>query len=153
MAMYEDLGFCPNNSFGFEYPEHETGALWARTKELIGDRFGYMVYGKDEMAWGRDVCSIVDVLKYSTSTIGLEIACAIVAAIPTCRYAEYGKKILIRDIITPNQAPAKIGTERDGELIPFADQDPKVRIFQDERYFVEMTEVNDEVCLYIFKKN
>ena len=66
---------------------------------------------------------------------------------------KYGKKILIRDIITPNQAPAKIGTERDGELIPFADQDPKVRIFQDERYFVEMTEVNDEVCLYIFKKN
>lgn len=155
MAAYENLGFCPANSFGFNYPESQDSALWARTKELLSDRIGFMVYDRNACAWGRKVCSAVDVFRFGgESTLGLEVACALQHYIPVCKYSDsVGKKILIKDIINPNQAPLQV-TERDGVLVTYDGADiAKVKIFQDERYFVEMTEVDDEIHMYIFKKN
>ena len=156
MAMYEDLGFCPANSFGYNYPEAtDESALWARTKEILSDRIGFMVYDHNACAWGRKICSVVDVFRFGgESTLGLEIACALQHYIPICSYSATGKKILIKDVINPNQAPLQV-TDRDGNgvLMPYADADlAKVRIFQDERYFVELTDVDGEVHLYIYKK-
>ena len=52
MAMYEDLGFCPNNSFTHYamsrssiYADEDSGLRIIY--DVLGDRKGYMVYAND----------------------------------------------------------------------------------------------------------
>ncbi len=54
MAKYEELGYCPNNAFG--WCEHKTDA-GKRALEILGDRIGYMVYETDSVSYKhRGIC-------------------------------------------------------------------------------------------------
>lgn len=148
MAMYENLGFCPNNSF-LQYcmeKGEKVPALWKRTSEILGDRMGYMVYTKNGCnyyGW----CHVVDCLVGSTTTLGVEVACKLKALIPNCKYSETGRKILVTDVINPYQIPDIRCTGSNN----FVGSD-KVEVLEDDRYVVGITDEGEQVHLYFFKK-
>ena len=134
MAMYETLGFCPNNSFLHYQLENEVPAIWERTREILGDRTGYMVYtpnGYVDHEW----CYVVDCLIGSTSTLGVRVASKLKELIPNCKYAVTGRKILVTDL-TNRESVGSVG-----------------QFLEDERYLVNIVEEGDAVHLYFFKKS
>lgn len=148
MAMFENEGFCPNNSFLHYVMEkqEELPEIWERTNELLGDRKGYMVYTEAGCVW-HGYCYVVDCLVGATSTIGIEVATHLKTLIPNCKYAETGRKILVTDVINPYQIP---GLCMKGET--FVSSDGKVVILEDDRYVVGITDEGKAVHLYFFKK-
>lgn len=148
MAMFENLGFCPSNSFT-RY-EMEMGdkvpMFWKRTQQLLGDRILYMVYtpaGNHYNGW----CHVVECLVGATATLGIEVATKLETLIPECEYAETGRKILVTDVIHPFQIPG-IGQKADGHF--FGADDTFIR--EDERYVAVVKEEGEDVHLYFFKK-
>lgn len=154
MAMFENEGFCPNNSFlhcaiqyGDNIPEN-----YQRTHELLGARPGYMVYtpgGVSYYGWPY-VC---DALIGATGTFGIEVACYLQTMIPTCVYAETGRKIWVTDLINPFAIPyIGRGYDRDGHERLMTSDESKMKIFEDDRYVCGITEEGDDVHMYFFKK-
>lgn len=146
MAMYEDKGFCPNNSFlecaigyGKELPE-----IWTRTSELLGDLTGYMVYteaGVSYYGWPY-VC---DALIGATSTMGVEIACQL-------KHAQTGRMILVTDVLNPFAIP-HIGSGYDSNgRETFVSTNPDMHVFQDDRYICGIIDEGSTVHMYFFKK-
>ena len=152
MAMFESEGFCPNNSFTLYALEHKGEIpFWKRTREILGDRQGYMVYSGAGCSHN-DWCYVVDCLVGATNTMGVEIACLLRSMIPTCRYAEVGRKILITDVINPLQIP-HIGRGYDSNgRKTFVSTNPNVHVFQDERYICGIIDEGTAVHMYFFKK-
>lgn len=152
MAMYEDKGYCPNNAF-LHYGmngSNEVSALWEKTKSILGDRTGYMVYS--EAGCNYQESYIVDALEGAKGTLGVEVATALKQLIPVCKYAEEGRMIICTDLINPYQIPAKIG-EYDGKWSLCIDDDPvKTLLFEDERYLVAIQDEGEAVHIYLFKK-
>ncbi len=151
MAMYEDLGFCPNNQFlSYQVHEDPVPEIWDRTKEILGDRKGYMVYteaGDNYNGW----CHVVDCLVGAKSTIGVEIASLLRTMIPHCEYAKTGRKILVTDVINPHQIPC-IYREYIGNTEKFMSCDDSMHIFEDERYVCGVTDEGESIHMYFFKK-
>lgn len=152
MAMYEDLGRCPNDSFLYYVMEHngEVPEFWKRTREILGDRPGYMVYteaGYSYKGW----CYVVDCLIGATNTMGEEIACLLQTMIPKCKYAEVGRKILITDVINPFQIPNTDCGYVNGKEKFVATSDD-MHIFEDDRYVCGIMDEGDAVHMYFFKK-
>lgn len=151
MAMYENEGFCPNNSFLHYQMEkkEDVPVIWERTREILGDRTGYMVYteaGCSYYGW----CYVVDCLVGSTSTLGVEVACKLETMIPNCKYAETGRKILVTDVINPFQIPGlNRGYVNNAEKFVGSD---KLYVLEDKRYVVGITDEGEAVHLYFFKK-
>ena len=147
MAMYEKEGYCPNNEF-VHYPM-ENGpvpVLWDRTREILGDRTGYMVYTEaGNSYYGSSY--VVDCLVGSTTTLGVEVACKLRDLIQKCVYAETGRKILVTDVINPFQMPGLSGNIDTG----FIGSD-KLFVLEDNRYVVGITDEEDAVHMYLFKK-
>lgn len=149
MAMYENLGFCPSNSFlSYLVRKKEIPAIWERTKKLLGDRIGYMVY--TEAGYSYYGCYVVDCLAGSTSTLGLEVACKLQAMIPECEYARIGRKILVTDVINPFQIPGlrRSGTTYISDFVGSGNLD----VLEDDRYVVGIIDEGPQVHLYFFKK-
>lgn len=133
MAMYENRGFCPNNGFMREEMRGNTSYFWNRTKELLGDRTGYMVY--DENPKGNEHGYFVDALMHATGTLGIEVAAALKAIMPVCSYAEIGRPIVLKDV--------------DGLPQPWELQGIT---FEDKRYMVKLTDNGEEIFVCIYKK-
>lgn len=180
MAMYENLGFCPNNSFGpyllqnkadcaEKYPKEFCELLddqHATIMKMLGDRIGYMVYKPGGYAWGRKHASIVEVLCDfpSNSEIALRITQHLQTLIPTCEYAETGKKILIEDVISPEalggdlcyfgyESFARWGFFQDG--VAYADNPLVVKdgraLFSNDNFVVVIEDKEEYVDVKILK--
>ena len=131
MAMFENEGFCPSNSFGFYIREREDkNALSDRVLDILGDRRGYMVYDKDSCS---KEAYVVDMFLGGNTTLGLEVAVILREYDPKCVYAEHGKKILIYDLINPHQMPLEVSK------------------YEDDRYLVGLLDGND-IQMYIYRK-
>lgn len=151
MAMYEDLGFCPNNSFlNYALEGNPVPEIWKRTRELLGDRTGYMVYteaGCTYNGW----CYVVDCLVGAETTIGVEIACLLKTMIPQCEYAKTGRKILVTDVINPYQIPY-IERGYINNMEKFMSSNDSMYLFEDERYVCGVIDEGENVHMYFFKK-
>ena len=148
MAMYENEGFCPNNTFTHYALEkgENVSKLWTRVQEILGDRPGYMVYTNSNVCY-YDTCYVVDALMGATSTMGIEIATTLKLFIPKCKYAECGKKIVVMDCINPYQIP---GLYMNGD--EFCCAEDSLELFQDDRYVCGVINGADVVYMYFFKK-
>ena len=146
MAMFENEGFCPNNSFyhyGME-GKHKISDAWEKNCDILGDRLGYMVYTEAGCAYKG--CYVVDCLM-GESDIALEIAITLKTLIPECKYAEIGRKILITDVINPYQIPGISGGYDKFETV-----DKKMQLFEDARYLCGVADEGEHVRMYFYKK-
>lgn len=151
MAMYENLGFCPTNSFLHYMLEcNNVPEVWMRTREILGDRTDYMVYTEAGCAY-KGWCYIVDCLVGAKTTIGVEIACLLKTMIPQCKYAETGRKILVTDVINPYQIPY-INRGYINSVEKFMSSNDNMHIFEDERYVCGVIDEGESVHMYFFKK-
>ncbi len=129
MAMYENEGFCPNKSFGFY-----TGAVnpnWDATHELLGDKLGFMVYTPDGVS---KEAYVVDLFMGGSSLLAYRLAVLMHEMDPDTKYAEHGKKILIRDLINQRQMPND------------------TKLYEDDRYLVGIRDSEAMIELFIYKK-
>ena len=145
MAMYETEGFCPSNAFTYYSENEKISSFWNRTKEILGDRIGYMVYSPH--GFSQNGCYVVDCLMGAGYTIGIEIATVLRVMIPECKYAVIGRKILVTDVINPAQIP---GLQFSSDEKLFGDNG--LFIFEDSRYIVGVTDEGEEVHMYFFKR-
>ena len=153
MAMYEDKGFCPNNSFLHYQMENSDfiPEIWNRTRELLGDRPGYMVYTGSDLSYS-EWPYVCDALIGATSTMGIEIACMLQTMIPECKYAETGRMILVTDVINPYSIPhAGHGYDSNGRD-KVVSTDPSMHIFEDNRYICGIIDEGNAVHMYFYKK-
>lgn len=134
MAMYESRGFCPRNSFTQEEMRGNTSYFWNRTRDLLDDRIGYMVY--DEVPKGNEHGYFVDAIMHATGTLGIEVAAALKAMMPVCSYAEIGRPIVLEDF--------------DGVQAPWAAVD--VVAFEDMRYMIALRDDGEEIHVTTYKK-
>lgn len=133
MAMYENRGFCPNNGFLHKEMGGCITYFWERTKELLGDRIGYMVY--DETPKGDEYGYFVDAMMRAVGTLGIEVAAALKAMMPKCSYAENGRPIVLED--------------SDGIPMPWETYDVS---FEDHRYMITLKDDGNEVHVTTYKK-
>jgi len=131
MAMFENEGFCPDNSFCF-YDYNLQNALSPCTLGVLGDRTGYMVY--DKIHCSKEPYVVDMFLGGNNSTLGLEVACAFRELDPDCVYAEKGKKIIIFDVIS-------------SECIH-----SDCRLYEDERYVVGIRAHAKIINMFLCKK-
>ena len=108
MAMYEDKGYCPNNGLRCGYSERifrdKSNGVASASLAKLADRAGYMVYAPNEVNYSRaNIDSFI--LHEDSELLGFEFAVLMEEYIPTCKYAEIGKQILLHDVINPNQVP------------------------------------------------
>lgn len=102
MAMYETLGYCPDNSFSYFMNKGKYSPTAEIVMDILGDRTGYMVYDKSQYAYGHRNPSIVEVLLGGKEgDLGVEVANYLENLIPKCEYGVTGKKIQIEDVVTP----------------------------------------------------
>lgn len=139
MAMYENEGYCPNNSFMHYCIENEVPTIWERTEEILGDRPGYMVYTKNGVCH-EGYSYVVDCLVGSTSRLGFDVACKLKELIPNCKYAEIGRKILVTDV---SNSFGNHGLDNYSK---------KMDILEDDRYTVGIIDEDEAVHLYFLKK-
>ena len=150
MAMYENRGYCPNNEF-LHYQMNQGNKVsdsWEKTKEILGDRIGYMVYS--ENGYATKSSYIVDALAGATGTLGLDVANALKFLIPECKYAETGRPIICTDLINPYQIPANI-VENDGKW-NLCGESSGTELFEDKRYLIAIQDDGQEVHIYLYKK-
>lgn len=100
MAMYENLGYCPSNILrrgGMD--SIKPSKFYQKTMEKLGDRVGYMVYAKGcNNSQGANIHEL-----FMRDELGYDLSLVLCELIPVCKYAEVGKKILITDVINPEQ--------------------------------------------------
>lgn len=132
MAMHANRGFCPNNGFTQEEMRGNTSYFWARTKELLGDRIGYMVYYENPK--GNEHGYFVDVLTHAIGTLGIEVAAALKAMLPICNYSELGRPIILEDF--------------DGvpDMILYGVS------FEDSRYMIVLKDDDENIYVKTYKK-
>lgn len=144
MAKYEELGYCPNNEFGF----CKTTENGKRALEILGDRIGYMVYENDSVSYTG--AYVVLAIAESSGSLGIEIAAHLRCLIPECYYSEdIGKKISCVDVINPALLLGNIVfNDKEWENI-----DPKsgIILLQDERFLVTIQDQEDAVKVYLYK--
>lgn len=146
MAKYEELGYCPNNAFG--WCEHKTDA-GKRALEILEDRIGYMVYETDSVSYSTGAY-VVSAIAESTGSLGIEIASHLRCLIPECNYLEnIGKKISCVDVINPNQLMGEIVYNNEDWIN--LDPHSGISLLQDERFLVTIKDEEEAVKIYIFK--
>ena len=162
--MYEKEGFCPGNHF-FRFIQEELELDEDTEKaekimDILGSRVNYMVYDRDHEAYGTIYPSIVELLL--GDTCGLEIAQMLSRIIPECQYSKIGKKILIKDVISPFQMGGGLRplTEK---LWSFPNREgcynvncPIMRkdnrnLYCGEKFVVNIEDNDDDVTIWMFK--
>lgn len=148
MAMFEKLGYCPNNDFLDYEMQEEIPKMWKyTTKEILGDRIGYMVYDKESCThdgW----CYAVDCLAGSTSYLGFYVVSKLKEMIPECKYGETGRKILVTDVLDPYKIPGLCFIE-DNRSYAFSDE---LCLREDDCYMVGIQDEGEAVHLYFYRK-
>lgn len=148
MAMYENQGYCPNNSFGFE--KIPAGDGWEEVKEVLGARTGYMVYPNGSNNYAG--CYIVPMLKEG-DTVARKVAYKLQAFIPECIYAKKGKKIACYDVINPYQIPIAIGVNGYSKWVLCQGlSEADNFIAENDNYLVAMKNEPEQVQIFIYKK-
>ena len=148
MAKYEDLGFCPHNSFTHYMMEHEGSANANRALSILGPRIAFMVYDKGVCTYNGDPY-VVDAICGATDTTGIEIATAIKILDPICEYPDKGLKLSCYDTISPYQIP---GIRSNGDKWTLPADDDNSFLFEDERYLNVIVKDEEEILLYFWKK-
>jgi len=149
MAMYEDRGYCPYNEL-IKYDINEkVSEKWKITKNLLGDRLGYMVY--PNAGYSYKGAYVVDALKLTDSILGIQVASTIQSFIPRCEYAKIGLPIICTDVLNPYQIPVNIKENDKGEWFLDCKEDTTI-LYQDERYLVVVDKKEQEVYMYFYKK-
>ena len=143
MAKYEELGYCPDNEFGF----CKTTENGKRALEILGDRRGYMVYETNSVSYKRSY--IVSAIAESSGSLGIEIAAHLRCLIPECNYIDnIGKKISCVDVINPALLLGDVICNNKWENI---DPNAGISLLQDERFLVTIKDEEEAVKIYIFK--
>ena len=143
MAKYEELGYCPDNEFGF----CKTTENGKRALEILGDRRGYMVYETNSVSYKRSY--IVSAIAESSGSLGIEIAAHLRCLIPECNYIDnIGKKISCVDVINPALLLGDVICNNKWENI---DPHAGISLLQDERFLVTIKDEEEAVKIYIFK--
>lgn len=161
MARYENLGYCPHNSFANYRDYNLPGNPLAM--QIMGHRTADMYYPKDDKAWSNDV-SIVSAMLGGDGTLGVQLACFLRFAMPISSLEE-GRPIRIHDVINPQHICADLfcndvencsdwcfpvngiikkddkHTWRDGMFL-----------FEDEDYLVAAKNNEDGIDIWIFQK-
>ncbi len=148
MAMYENQGYCPNNSFGST--EIPAGDGWEEVKEVLGARTEYMVYPNASNNYAG--CYIVPMFKEGDE-VARQVAYKLQAFIPECIYAEKGKKIACYDVINPYQIPMAIGVNGNGKWV-LCQGVSKAYAFvaENDNYLIAMKDEPEQVQIFIYKK-
>jgi len=141
-------GFIYANDESINYYEERQSAYAKEIAKILGERYSIMGYNSQD--WNtKDGCYINQLLRESTSLIGVQVACALKAYLPI--YNEK-KKIYCHDIINPLQIPAAI-EEIDGEWMLEKEKDSKTTtLVEDEKFLVAVKKQKKAVHIYIYRK-
>lgn len=148
MAMYEDKGYCPNNSFIRE--AQTTGEGWKEIREVLGDRTGYMVYLENSNNYAG--CYVVPML-FNGDELARKVAYKLDSFIPNCEYAKEGKMIACFDVVNPYQIPMPIAVNSNGQWV-LCDGVSKADHFvaSNDNYLVAMENLPEMVKMFIYKR-
>ncbi len=103
MAMFEDEGLCPSNSFFHMLLAMEDQEKAVEIQKRFGDRMGYAVYAKNEVAYVGERNSLILAIQ-NDPDFGLRLADLLAILVPVCKYSEQGRKIVVHDVVSPYQA-------------------------------------------------
>lgn len=142
MAMYEREGFCPNNSFFWALSEMSDAKKAAEISRRFGDRMAYVVYAPGEVSDGY-YCSIIEAIKCDQD-FALRLADLLAELIPACKYAEYGRKIVLHDVVSSTQAAGEKLTKTDDGGFFFLDNGKLVKR-KGSKYILETAYVKHDV--------
>ena len=133
---------------GINYNQCKNSGFWKEIMNILDNRYSIMGYNVKD--WNsKDGCYINQLLRESTSLIGVQVACALKAYLPI--YNEK-KKIYCHDIINPLQIPAAI-EEIDGEWMLEKEKDSKTTtLVEDEKFLVAVKKQKKAVHIYIYRK-
>ena len=101
MANKLKEGVRPDRAFLYYRNSKKASPIVDDIMRVLGDRPAYMIYDKEDFAWGYKVPSIVEVLLGGTGELGLEVAYYLKKIIPECRYGFVGRDIIIHDVVNP----------------------------------------------------
>ena len=162
MAKYENLGFCPHNSFvnAELFPNKQT------VLGVLGNRIADMYYPEDDKAWSEDV-SIVSAMLGGDGTLGVQLACFLRFCSPISNL-EIGKPIRIHDVLNPKHISKDLYCEDpahcqgwsffvDGKAIKDSPVTWKegLFLFEDDSYLVAAKDdlaTDPHVDIWIFQK-
>lgn len=145
--MYENRGYCPYKELTRYNIGDNVSDKWQMIRNILKDRLLYMVYSKAGQAYKG--AYIIDVLKYQTGVLGIQIACTLENFIPYCQYPNPGIPIVCTDVLNPYQIPAKIKEENGYWNM---EKEENLAMHQDERYLVVIKKQKGKVHMYFYKK-
>lgn len=146
MAMYENLGYCPNNEFWNYLMDKGLSELSEKALDILGDRIGYMVYLDPNYSF--DSYSYI-LYALAESSLCLDIAKTLVSLIPECTYAKTGRLISCHDLNDVKNFPVPI-VETNG--IHIIEEHPEKTFFFEDERFVILIQDEDYVQIYLYKK-
>ena len=154
MAKYENLGYCPNNSF-FQFKDNSIideaeNVNAERALTILGPRTAFMVYDKGDCTYN-GYPYVVDAICGATGTMGIEIATAIKVLDPICEYPDKGLKLSCYDMINPCKIPG-ISRDSDNDSWKVVDGMENTFVFEDERFLAVVVKTDEELELYFWKK-
>lgn len=124
---------------------------YGKTMEILGDRKYLMEYEKGEYNFKYPY--IVEILKYSTDTLGIQVAASLQTLIPNCNNESVtNKRIKIIDIINPNSIPGITWINDEDNNFESIDLEQYITFFQDERFLVVICDDEVEVTIYCYEK-
>lgn len=160
MAKYEQLGYCPHNSF-MRFTKKSRAQ---KTVEgLLGKRSVYMVYDKVDHYWEpSDKDSIVNALYGGSAILGIQVATYLDTVAP--EPLEENLMIVVHDIINPLQADENlrcletkwffddISSTKSTKRTMKCEEGTRKKVFWDERYMVliEDTPESPEMGVHIY---
>lgn len=159
--MYEKEGSCPGICFEKFAMEIKKQGRAEKLFHMIGDRKSYMVYDKGMETYGSTWPSVVELLLDDVQSE--QIAFLLQVMIPECKYAEKGKKILIRDVLSPLNIPGVYhlqGTKfsfmnEDGCLNVYhsvkSEKDGKRVLFYSQKFVSVVEDEGERIVIWIFK--
>ena len=163
MARFENLGYCPNNSFA-NYREYNLPGN-PLAMEIMGRRTADMYYPSDDKAWTNDV-SIVSAMLGGDGSLGVQLACFFRFASPIVDDETF-KPIRIHDVLNPKHICPDLFCGEPGEGAQWSfpvngiimkDNPVTYRdgmfLFEDEDYLVAVKDNTEDIGIdvWIFQK-
>lgn len=155
MAKYEVTGYNPSRGF-YNYPIVRRNELYYEIMNRLASRHAFMFYSTNEVAF-YGYSYIVDAMCGGTDgRLGMQITNQLLKLIPDCRYPDYGRTILVRDVLNPflmGEGDSIRVCDNTFNLLYRRSNKDHV-LFQDERYVVLIREdpLKRAVMIDLFKK-
>lgn len=167
MAKFENLGYCPNNAFGYSRRSFDGAAVQA-TETILGRRPVYMVYDQKDIFWSeenRD--SIVDALYGGEGILGVQVSTYLEIIYPEpLEDKGEARKIIIHDVLNPKQMDEDIlhfddageewefavrgGVDRKLKPTLKVEKGSTKKLFWDDRYLVCIQDMGGKNDIHIF---